>query len=133
MVSALFTTFYLQQRFRPAYALGSNEPCHEKNTVLHMQKHRRSSAVHCTAAQRFCFCYTDSTTPFLLVSKILSTSSLLLCQTCWKTPKTSFLASRLKCQCLFYNFIYRLHDNGCTFFCSKHMNCFEEILNFTKC
>ena len=56
------------------------------------------------ADQRLCFRYTDSTISLLLKSGI--SSSLLfselvqpgLCRTWSETPKTGFLASRLKCQ-----------------------------------
>ena len=55
-----------------------------------------------TADQGLCFHYTDGTIPILLIPKISSfwlasvTVQAGLCLTWLKTPKTSFLASRLK-------------------------------------
>ena len=54
------------------------------------------------ADQRLCFRYTDSIFPLLLISEISSfysasvTVQVSLCQTWAETPKTGFLASRLK-------------------------------------
>ena len=56
------------------------------------------------ADQRLCFRYTDSTMPLLLQFEIsgLKPSSVAaesgLCQTWSKTPKTSFLTTRLICE-----------------------------------
>ena len=57
---------------------------------------------NCEADRHLCFCYTDSTISLLLKSEISSfyASSVAeqagLCQTWSETPKTGFLASRLK-------------------------------------
>ena len=57
---------------------------------------------NCTADQRLCFCYTESTIPLLLKSKISSFKSYSLaaqagmCGTWSEIPKTSFLASQPK-------------------------------------
>ena len=64
------------------------------------------------ADQRLCFRYSDSTIPLLLKSEISSFylfSELVqagLCRTCSETPKTGFLASRLKCNSLTYTDVY---------------------------
>ena len=56
---------------------------------------------NCTADQRLCFRYTDSTLSLLIKSEISSfyaasgTVHVGLCQTWLETPKTGFLASRL--------------------------------------
>ena len=69
---------------------------------------------NCEADQRLCFRYTDSTIPLLSKSKIssLQSSSVLvqlgLCQTWSETPKTGFLASRLK---WFYDLLYTNLNN----------------------
>ena len=58
---------------------------------------------NCTADQRLCFRYSDSTTPLLLIAKLSSlwpasvTVKADLCQNWSKTPKTGFLAMRLIC------------------------------------
>ena len=46
------------------------EPLPEKTGFLPMQEQRRRSA--CEADQRLCFCYSESTIPFLLISEISS-------------------------------------------------------------
>ena len=57
---------------------------------------------NCEADQRLCFRYTDSTLSLLIKSEISSfyaasgTVHVGLCQTWLETPKTGFLASRLK-------------------------------------
>ena len=57
---------------------------------------------NCKADQRLCFRYTDSIFPLLLISEISSfwpaseTVQPGLCRTWSETPKTGFLASRLK-------------------------------------
>ena len=57
---------------------------------------------NCTAYQRLCFRYTDGTIPLLpkpYISSLESSSVATqagLCQTWSETPKTGFLASRLK-------------------------------------
>ena len=49
------------------------EPHREKTRFLPMQKQRRKSAVsNCTADQRLCFRYTDSTIPLPLKTEISS-------------------------------------------------------------
>ena len=55
---------------------------------------------NCEADQRLCFCYTDSSIPPLLISKISSLLSSVtvqasLCQTGSETLKTGLPASRL--------------------------------------
>ena len=51
---------------------------------------------NCTADQRLCFRYTDSTISLLFKSEISSsTVQADLCQTWSETTKTGFLASRL--------------------------------------
>ena len=66
------------------------------------------------ADQRLCFRYSDSTIPLLLIFEI---SSFLLfsvavqaglCRTWSETPKTGFLASRLKFN-LIYSLVRRMH------------------------
>ena len=58
----------------------------------------------CEADQRLCFRYTDSTLSLLIKSEISSfhaasgTVHVGLCRTWSETPKTGFLASRLKCK-----------------------------------
>ena len=70
------------------------EPRHEKTRLLPKQKQRRR---YCTADQRVCFRYTDSTIPRLLKSEISTfypsseTVQAGLCQTWSETPKTGFL------------------------------------------
>ena len=60
---------------------------------------------NCTADQRLCFRYSDSTIPLLLIAKISSiwpasvTVQAGLCRTWSEIPKTGFLASRLKYVC----------------------------------
>ena len=74
------------------------EPCHEKNRFLPM---RKQWCRNCTADQRLCFCYMDSTVPLFLKSKISSfypafvTVQAGLCQTLSETQIVGFLASRL--------------------------------------
>ena len=56
---------------------------------------------NCTADQRLCFRYTDSTIPLLQIAKTSSlwsfseSAQVGLCQTWSETPKTGFLASQL--------------------------------------
>ena len=63
---------------------------------------KRRLCSYCTADQCFCFCYSDSTIPPLLKSQISSFLSVSvtvqadLCRNWLETPKTGFLASRLK-------------------------------------
>ena len=53
----------------PLYITRTYEPCHEKTSLLHMRKQRRS---HGEADQRLCFRYTDGTIPLLPKSEISS-------------------------------------------------------------
>ena len=50
------------------------------------------------ADQRLCFRYSDSTIPLLLKSEISELVQVGLCRTWSETPKTGFLAARLKHQ-----------------------------------
>ena len=80
----------------------SNEPRHKKpRFCLCENKGADQLRSNCTADQRLCFRYTDSTLSLLIKSEISSfyaasgTVHVGLCQTWLETPKTGFLASRL--------------------------------------
>ena len=68
-------------------------------------KQKSADQLHgdCAADQRICFRCIDSTTPLLPLSEISSPLPFSvvvqpgLCQTCSKTSKTGFLATRLNC------------------------------------
>ena len=63
----------LQDMINEVDADGINDPRHEKTGFLPMRKQRRRSACsNCTADQRLCFRYTDTTGPPLLVYEISS-------------------------------------------------------------
>ena len=81
----------------------SNEPRHKKTGFcLCENKGADQLRSNCEADQRLCFRYTDSTLSLFIKSEISSfyaasgTVHVGLCQTWLETPRTGFLASRLK-------------------------------------
>ena len=81
----------------------SNEPRHKKaDFCLCENKGADQLRSNCEADQRLCFHYADSTLSLLIkseISRFYAASGIVhvgLCQTCSETPKTGFLASRLK-------------------------------------
>ena len=80
----------------------SNEPRHKKADFC-LCENKGADQLRSNCDQRLCFRYTDSTLSLLIKSEIISsfyaasgTVHVGLCQTWLETPKTGFLASRLK-------------------------------------
>ena len=79
-------------------------PPHEKTKFLHMQnKGPDQLCSNCTADQRLCICYSDSTIHLLLIAQISSlwpasvTVQADLCWTCLETTFVGFSTRQLKC------------------------------------
>ena len=85
-------------RILSVYSASVFEPHHLKTGFSPMRKQ--------STDQSLCFCYTDSTSPLLLKSKIASfylssvAAKVGLCLMWLETAKTGFLASRLICDAM---------------------------------